>query len=118
MSKSKTITVILGSGPYTRERPYTALRFALTCAVEGINVNLFLIEDGIYVAKKDQNPSEYANVHEWLMKALNEGVKVKLCSICAKARGLKQEEVVNGVEMATMSDLVEWVLESDQTIFF
>ncbi len=115
---SKTVTVILGSGPYTRERPYTALRFALTCAVEGIKVNLFLIEDGIYVAKKGQEPAEYANVYEWLRKAINEGVKVKLCSVCAKARGMKEEEIVDGVEMATMSDLVEWVLESDQTIFF
>ncbi|MBS7288272.1 MAG: DsrE family protein [Candidatus Freyarchaeota archaeon] len=118
MSKDRAVTVILGSGPYTRERPYTALRFALTCAVEGVKVNLFLIEDGIYVAKKDQNPKEYANIQEWLMKAINEGVRVRLCSVCANARGLKQEEVIDGVEMATMNDLVEWVLESDQTIFF
>lgn len=118
MSKGKVITVVLGSGPYSFERPYTALRFVLTCAVEGVKVNLFLIEDGIYVAKKGQAPKEYANIQEWLVKALNEGVKVKLCSVCASARGLKQEEVIDGVEMATMSDLVAWVLESDQTIFF
>jgi sulfur relay (sulfurtransferase) complex TusBCD TusD component (DsrE family) len=32
-------------------------------------------------------------------------------------RGLKQEEIVPGVEVGSMLDLLNWVLESDKAVF-
>jgi len=50
--KIKTFTVVIGSGAYTSERPYTMLRFAYTSLLEGHKINIFLVEDGVFVGKK------------------------------------------------------------------
>ncbi|MFB0560593.1 MAG: DsrE/DsrF/TusD sulfur relay family protein [Candidatus Lokiarchaeia archaeon] len=111
------ITVVISSGPYTHERAYTALRLALTALVEGLKVNLFLIEDGIFVAHKGQNPKAHSNNLEWLQNVLDEGGKLRVCGVCCTARGITQEELIDGAEIATMESLVEWMKESDQTIW-
>jgi len=114
---SKTITVVISSGPYTHERSYTALRLALTALVEGFKVNIFLVEDGIFVAHRGQNPKEYANAQEWLQRTLDAGAKLRVCGVCCAGRGVTQEELIDGAEIVTMEGLVEWIGESDQTIW-
>ena len=52
--KIKTFTVVIGNAAYTSERPYTMLRFAYTSLLEGHKINIFLVEDGVFVGKKNQ----------------------------------------------------------------
>jgi len=112
------ITVIISQAPYGRERAYTALRFALTALLEGEDVKIFLIEDGVYLAKRDQDPDEMPNHLELLKQCIEQGAEVKACGPCSKARGLSEDDFIDGVEVATMHDLVSWVRESDNVIFF
>jgi len=51
-----TITVVLADPPYGKQRPYTALRFSLAALKEGHQANLFLLEDGVFAAKRGQDP--------------------------------------------------------------
>jgi tRNA 2-thiouridine synthesizing protein D len=111
-------TVVVMEAPYGRERAYTALRFALTAALEGHQVRLFLVQDGVFVAKKGQTPEEFPNIAGMLEDAIKEGVQVKTCTPCCKARSVTSAEVVKGVIMATMNDLVKWCTESDKVITF
>ena len=111
-------TVVVMEAPYGRERAYTALRFALTVALEGHKVRMFLVQDGVYVARRGQMPDEFPNVAGLLEEAIKEGVQVKMCTPCCKARGVSSDETVHGVKMATMSDLVQWSIESDKVITF
>ena len=76
--KIKTFTVVIGSGAYTSERPYTMLRFAYTSLLEGHKINIFLVEDGIFIAKQNQNPSSYDNVGKWLKDVIEEIIKVEI----------------------------------------
>jgi len=111
-------TVIITTAPYGHERAYSALRFALTSLLEGIDVNIFLIEDGVYVAKNSQNPSEVPNYMEYLKNCIESGAIVKACGPCCKARGLREEDLIDGVVLGTMHDLVNFVKESDKIITF
>jgi tRNA 2-thiouridine synthesizing protein D len=111
-------TVVVMEAPYGRERAYTALRFALTAALEGHKVRLFLVQDGVFVAKKGQTPDQFANIGNLLEEAIKEGVEVKACTPCCKARAVSSNEVVKGVTLATMSDLVKWSVESDKVVTF
>ncbi len=120
-----TITVVLADPPYGKQRPYTALRFSLAALKEGHQANLFLLEDGVFAAKRGQDPLDMPmgdtgmpNCEEMLQAAIQEGLRVKACTICSVERGLKLEEVTEGVERGTMVDLVNWVVESDRTVFF
>lgn len=115
-----TYTVIIFEAPYVKERAYTGLRFVRTCVFEGHKTNLFLIENGVYVAKKDQKPSAStgANLAEYLTDVIKDGVEVKACGVCLQARGLLESDLIEGVKSATMNDLVEWTTNSDKIISF
>ena len=111
-------TVIITTAPYSHERSYSALRFALTSLLEGIDVNIFLIEDGVYLAKRSQNPSDFPNYMEYLKNCIEAGAIVKACGPCCRARGLREEDLIEGVILGTMHDLVSFVKESDKVITF
>ena len=120
-----TITVAVGDPPYGKQRVYTALRFSLVALHEGHQVNLFLFEDAVFAAKRGQNPPEMPvgdagmpNCEQLLAAAMQEGLAVKTCRVCSAERGLRAEEMLEGVESASMLDLVEWVVQSDKTVFF
>ena len=79
------------------------------------------------MAKKGQKPLELPgllendtmpNCGELLATAVRQGVQVKICGVCASERGLIQEELIDGAAIGSMSDLVNWVVASDKTVFF
>ncbi len=107
-------TIIITHAPYGQEKPFTALRFAQASFQH--KVNIFLVEDGVYVAKKGQMAD--LRVEDMLKDAIKSGVDVKLCGSCSKARGLSKEEIVEGAEIGTMEDLVGWVDRCDKVLIF
>jgi len=114
--KKKVFTIIIGDGPYTKERPYTMLRFAYTALLEGHKVNIFLVEDGIFVGKQNQDPSSYDNVGKWMKDVLEEQANVKACGVCMKARGLTEDELIDGIEKTTMNGLLAMTVEADNIL--
>jgi tRNA 2-thiouridine synthesizing protein D len=114
-----TFTVIINEAPIAKERAFTGLRFATTCMIEGHKVNLFLIENGVYLAKKGQNPSSDApKLLEYLEELIKENVEVKACIVCCQARGLSENDLIPGVKIASINELVDWAATSDKTIVF
>lgn len=120
-----SITVAVAEPPYGRQRVYTALRFSLVALHEGHQVNLFLLEDSVFAAKKGQDPPEMPvgdagmpSCEGLLAAAISEGLQVKACRVCSRERSLRAEEVMEGVELASMADLVNWVVQSDRTVVF
>ncbi|ABO35663.1 DsrE family protein [Methanococcus maripaludis C5] len=111
-------TVIIGDAPYGKERAYSALRFALTALLEGIDVNIFLLEDGVYVGKRNQAPAGVPDYSELLENSIEAGAVVKACGPCCKARGISEEELLEGITPATMHDLIAFVKEADKTVNF
>ena len=115
--KIKNFTIVIGDGAYTSERPYTMLRFAFTSLLEGHKINIFLVEDGVFVGKKNQNPSSYDNLEKWLMDIIEEGGVVKACGVCTKTRGVAAEELIPGIEITTMNGFVNMCVEADNILF-
>jgi len=111
--------IFIGSGPYTTERPYTALRFAYSALIEGHTVKMFAFEDAIIALRKNQNPSNIYNLQEWIARCFEEpGFELASCGVCMKARGMAQEELITGVKMGTMEMAVDWTAASDKQLFF
>ena len=122
-----SITVVVGDPPYGKQRIYTALRFILAALYEKHSINLFLLEDAVFLAKKGQEPKEMPsllghetmpNAEELLKAVIKQGATVKICGVCCSERALKQEELVEGCQISSMKNLVNWVVESDKTVFF
>src|SRR5512138_3422566 len=108
-----TFTVIIFEAPYAKERALTAMRFAWTADLEGHKIRLWLFENGVYLAKKGQKPAEgLTNYGQMLEDLLKSGTEVKACVVCTDARGWTQGDLVDGVKIATVHELVEWTATS------
>jgi len=84
-----------------------------------VAVNLFLLADGVGVAKNHQKtPTGYYNTADMLGQLIAKSVKVKTCATCCAARGLGPEELVEGVEIGHMTDLAHWTKESGSVVTF
>jgi len=113
------ISIIIGSGPYSTERPYTAFRFAYSALLDDNKVTVFLFEDAIFAAKKNQNPSNIYKIEEWINKCLEENnFEIAACGVCMKGRGMSNEELIPGVQVGTMEMCLDWVKQSDKQLFF
>jgi uncharacterized protein involved in oxidation of intracellular sulfur len=93
----ETITIIINDVLYGGERPWNALRLALTSLSVAIksNANVFLLGNAVSIAKKGQNPPEgYYNLERMLADMIAKGGKVRACGTCLKAKGLGQEDLL------------------------
>jgi tRNA 2-thiouridine synthesizing protein D len=115
--KNKTFTILIADGAYKSERPFTMLRFAYTALLEGHKINIFLVEDGIFVGKKNQDPTVYENVGKWMKDVISEGANVKACGVCMRARGLTEDEFIEGIKKTTMNTLVDMCAKADNVLF-
>jgi uncharacterized protein involved in oxidation of intracellular sulfur len=110
---------ILNEAPYGNERAYNALRLAAALAgKEGQSVRLFLLADAVTCAKSGQKvPEGYYNVQLMLGKVLRKGV-VALCGTCMDARGLRDDELIEGAQHGTLAQLADWTAEADKVLVF
>ncbi|MCL1977101.1 MAG: DsrE family protein [Candidatus Bathyarchaeota archaeon] len=114
-----TFTLIIYDAPMAKERALSALRFAWTADLEGHKVKIWLFENGVYLAKKNQKPPQgLINYGQMLEDLVKNGVEVKACVVCAEARGVVSTELIDGVKLATIHELIDWTANSDKTITF
>lgn len=112
---------ILNTAPYGDERAYNALR--LTHALHKHDpdgeVSVFLMADAVTAAKAGQAPPEgYYNMERMLKRVLAAKGRVLLCGSCMDARGLKDEEVLEGARRSTMDELAKTTLAADKVLVF
>jgi uncharacterized protein involved in oxidation of intracellular sulfur len=113
------LTIIIQDAPYGSEKAYNAFRYASALLAAHMTVIVFLLADAVGVAKRGQKtPTGYYNTASMLGELIAKGVKVKTCGTCCSARGLDQQELVEGVEMGRMIDLAQWTKESDSVVTF
>jgi len=114
------ILFVLNDPPYGSERCYNALRLALKLLqAEGTpGVTVFLMADAVVSAKKGQKtPEGYYNV-ERMLKPLARKGEVLLCGTCMDARGLSDEEILEGCRRSTMDELANLTLKADKVLVF
>ena len=110
---------VLNDAPYGNERAYNGLRLAgALAAKEDQTVRLFLMADAVGCAKSGQKvPEGYYNVQIMLGKVARKG-EVRLCGACMDARGLRDEEMIDGARRGTLAQLADWTAEADKVLVF
>ena len=114
------VLIVINDGPYGSERPYNALRIAAALSGrEDVEVRVFLIGDGVGCAVAGQQlPDGYYHVDRMTRLLLNHNGTVGCCGTCLDARGLTEEQLVEGVRRSTMEELADWVLWADRNLVF
>ncbi|MDT8281562.1 MAG: DsrE family protein [Gammaproteobacteria bacterium] len=114
----KNILIILNDPPYGTERSYNGLRLAKALSNEDSHVIVFLMADAITCAKHGQKvPQGFYNI-ELMLKAIVRNGEVLACGTCMDARGLADDELLEGVVRSTMKVLSEHTLRADKVLVF
>lgn len=112
---------ILNDPPYGTERTYNGLRLAsnLYKKDDSAEVTVFLMADAVLTAKAGQNtPNGYYNLERMLKVLLRQGTRVLLCGSCMDARGLKEEELLEGCQRSTLDALTEASIATEKVFVF
>jgi len=113
--------IIINDAPYGTEKAYNALRMAMMLQKEHpeVEVRIFLLADAVTCALPNQiTPQGYYNIERMLRAVISKGGQVKACGTCSEARGLKGLLLLDGVELSTMSQMTQWVVEADRALTF
>ncbi len=111
---------ILNDAPYGTERSYNALRLARSLIKkEGEEVKIFLIGDAAACAKAGQKvPQGYYNIGDMLGMIARAGGGIGVCGTCIDARGIHENDLVEGASRSTMDELTAWTQWADKVIVF
>lgn len=119
--KVMKILLLINGAPYGSEKAYNALRLAMALQKEHADVTLyvFLMADAVSCAVPNQaTPQGYYSIERMLKAVVAKGGQVKACGTCCDARGLRGLSLIEGVDISTMSQLAQWVLDCDRTLVF
>ena len=113
--------LILNDPPYGSERDYNALRLAhalMQAEPEG-TVTIFLMADAIVSARKGQKtPDGYCNMERMLNRVITGRGRVLICGTCMDARGMTDEDIIDGAARSTMPELPEGTISADKVLVF
>ena len=112
--------IILNEAPYGNERSYQGLRLAgaLLKMEPDLDLTVYMVGDAVSCAKAGQvTPNGYYNIERMLRPVLRKGT-VMACRTCVEARGLKQEDLMQGVLITRLGELANMTLEADKVLTY
>ena len=111
---------ILNDAPYGTEKSYNGLRLAGALSKrEGEEVKMFLIGDASSCAKPGQKvPQGFYNIELMTKNVARHNAEIGVCGTCIDARGIKDEELIEGKKRSTLEQLTDWTQWADKVITF
>ena len=104
------LLVILSCGTDNPNRATRAAFLATVAHKEGRNVTLFLLDDGVFLAKKGIATNLRAatgdSCDDHLAYLEAQGVPILACTPCVKARQIDESELIEGARLGTGVELV------------
>lgn len=109
MTENVVITVSCGTD--NPNRATRAIHLATVAHKKGKNVTLFLLDEGVYLAKKgmcDNLRAATGDVADDLLAYLQaHSVPILVCTPCAKARFITEDDLVDSSRLATAMELID-----------
>lgn len=115
------ILILINDAPYGTEKAYNAFRLAMAVQKDHteVQVNVFLMADAVGCGIPNQSTAQgYYNIERMIKSVVNKGGKIKACGTCLDARGLKNMQLIDGVEVSNMAELAKWTVEADKVFTF
>ena len=114
--------LIINDPPYGTERCFNGLRLAHTLLKQDQDneLTVFLMADAVVGAHGGQNtPDGYYNVERMLRRVMAGGRgRVLLCGTCMDARGITEDNLMDGAARSSMNELGAVTAAADKVIVF
>ena len=110
------VLIILSCGTDNPNRATRALFFAMVACKEGKETAVFLLDEGVYLAKKGiaQNlqaaTGDKGDDHLSYLQEFD--VPIYVCTPCALSRGISEEDLIEGAAMATGDKMISMACDS------
>jgi predicted peroxiredoxin len=107
---TNNVLIALSCGTDNPNRSTRALFLAMVAHKEGKNVNVFLLDEAVYLAKEGvvanlrAATGDSADDHLTYLQA--RGVPLLVCRPCADSRKITEAELVDGARMASAVELI------------
>ncbi len=111
-----SIILLYGWGPEEETRAETLFYIAKTSKMIDIDTHIFLFIDGVLLAKKGVARMISEKVDNALKEALKLGTKIYACEAAVKSKGLKKEDLVEGVSIIGYASFLDLALKADAVI--
>lgn len=115
---TNNVLVVLSCGTDNPNRATRAVFLAMVAHKEGKNVTLFLLDDGVLLAKKGLAEHIRAatgdSCDDHLTYLQGHGVPILACAPCAKARQIEAGDLIEGARMGTGVEIIN--LACDATV--
>lgn len=115
-----SLLLIFNRAPYDgTDVAWNALRLAATALESGMRVRMFLMNDGVDLARLGGPPegAEF-DLQQMLGDLIVGGAEVRLCKTCLTRCGIGTGESVSDAVVSGMADLVSWLQDSDKVVSF
>lgn len=110
------VLVVLSCGMDNPNRATRALFFAMVAHKEGKKATLFLLDDGVWLARKGIAENIRAatgdSADDHLIYLQENGVPIIACTPCAKARQISESDLIDGARMGTGVEMIQLSCES------
>jgi len=105
------VVLVLSCGTDNPNRSTRGLHLATVAHKKGKEVNVFLLDEAVYLVKKgmiNHLQAATGDIADDLLTYLQaHEVPLLACTPCAKARQISEEDLVEGARMATAMELID-----------
>lgn len=108
---TNNVVITLACGTNDTNRSTRAVFLAMAAHKEGKNVTMFLLDEGVFMARKGMTEhvraatGDSADDHITYLQA-NE-VPILVCTPCAVSRQITEDDLIEGARMATAGELIK-----------
>lgn len=113
---TQNVVVTLSCGTDNPNRATRALFLAAVAQKKGKNVTVFLLDDGVYLARKGVAEGIKAatgdSADDSLAHLQAHEVPILVCSPCAKSRFIEEKDLADSCRLATAAELIDLVCDA------
>lgn len=110
------VLILLSCGTNDTNRSTRAIHLATVAHKEGKEVNVFFLDEAVYLAKKgliEHVRAATGDVADDLLTYLQANeVPIMVCTPCAKARRIEENDLIEGARLAAASEMIHLACES------
>lgn len=110
------VLVLLSCGTDNPNRATRALFLAMAAHKEGKQVTVFLLDEGVYLAREGLTQNVRAatgdSADDSMAYLQAHGVPILVCTPCAKARKIEGKDLIEGARLALTPEMIQLACES------
>ncbi len=118
---SANVLLAFNRNPYDgTDVTWNGLRLADQLINAGLEVNIFLMNDSVDLARDiTEQPEGYFDLGRMLKELIAKNIPAKVCGTCKVRCGIhKGEPYFEGAQEAKMTELAQWIADADKVISF